>query len=176
MKLLGAILAGGKAQRFGSDKAHAEFRGRPLVDHVAAALAPYCDDVILCGRPDEGGAPDLPEPGLGPLGGLNGALHAAAERGFARVLIAPCDTPLLPGPLLESLVAGEGSGFVAQLPVLGIWESRLGPLCDSYLAGGSRASMRAWAAHVGARAIDWEFPIPNINSCDDLSGLTGFFP
>jgi molybdenum cofactor guanylyltransferase len=176
VKLLGAILAGGQARRFGSDKARVEFEGRALIDHVAAALAPHCDGVILCGRTGEGGVPDRPEAGRGPLGGLNAALHAAAERGFDRVLVAPCDTPLLPAPLLAQLAASADSCFVAQLPVLGIWESAHASRCDAYVAAGGRMSMRGWAAHIAARAIDWEAPIANINSCDDLAGLTGFFP
>jgi len=176
MKLLGAILAGGEARRFGSDKALARLDGRALIDHVAAQLAPHCDGLILCGRAGEGGVPDRPKGGLGPLGGLNAALHAAAGWGAARVLLAPCDTPVLPQPLLALLAASEGSCFVAQLPVLGIWEAALAPMCDAYLAAGERASMKAWAAHAGAVAIDWAPPIANINSPDDLSGLTGFFP
>ena len=176
MKPLGAILAGGQGRRFGSDKALAALDGRALADHVAAALAPHCDGVILCGRAGEGAIPDRPASGLGPLGGVNAALHEAAERDMARVLVAPCDTPLLPAVLLQALVASDGSCFVAQLPVLGIWDAGLAPLCDAYIASGARASMKAWAAHAGATAIDWGAPIPNINSCDDLSRVTGFFP
>lgn len=176
MKPLGAILAGGAARRFGSDKAQAEWNGRPLLDHVADALAPHCAAVLLCGSGREGGIPDRPEPGRGPLGGLNAALHAAAARGYARVLVAPCDTPLLTAPLLAHLAGRPGSCFVASLPVLGLWDSALAPSCDAYLASGGRASMKGWAAHVGAEAIDWPDAIPNINSCEDLAGLTGFFP
>lgn len=176
MKPLGAILAGGQARRFGSDKALAELDGRTLIDHVAAQLAPHCDGLLLCGRSGAGGIPDRPEAGRGPLGGLNAALHAAAARGVARVLLAPCDTPLLPQALLAALVSGGGSRFVASLPVLGIWDVSLAPICDAYLAAGGRASMQAWAAHAGAEAILWPAPIANINSRADLSGLTGFFP
>ncbi|WP_313534507.1 molybdenum cofactor guanylyltransferase [Sphingomonas sp.] len=176
MRPLGAILAGGQARRFGADKALASLDGRALLDHVAAALAPHCEGVILCGRAGAGGIPDRPAPGLGPLGGLNAALHAAAQRGTARVLVAPCDTPLLPLALLEALIARTGSSFVAQLPVLGLWDTALAPACDAYIASGARASMRAWADHAGAEAIDWEGPIPNINSANDLSRVTGFFP
>lgn len=176
MKPLGAILAGGQARRFGSDKALAQWQGRRLVDHVAVALAPHCAEVILCGSGREGGVPDRPAAGRGPLGGLNAALHAAAARGHSHVLVAPCDTPMLPASLLAHLAAQQDSCFLASLPVLGLWASALAPMCDAYLAGEGRSSMRAWASHAGARAIDWPEAIPNINSCDDLAGLTGFFP
>lgn len=176
MKPLGAILAGGAARRFGSDKALAEWRGQQLIDHVRAALAPHCDAVLVCGRPGADAVPDRPAAGQGPLGGLNAALHAAADLGYRQVLVAPCDTPDLPAALLATLAAGGSSAFVAELPVLGIWQADLAPRCDAYLRGTGRRSMRAWGEHVGARAIDWPKPIANINSIDDLAGLTGFFP
>lgn len=176
MRPLGAILAGGAAQRFGSDKALAAWQGQTLIDHVRGALARHCDAVLLCGRAGEDGVPDRPEAGRGPLGGLNAALHAGAARGYDRVLVAPCDTPALPEALLAELAASADSAIVGALPVLGLWETALAPVCDAYLAGGGRASMRAWAAHAGARTIDWPTPIANINSRDDLAGLTGFFP
>ncbi|HSF13587.1 MAG TPA: NTP transferase domain-containing protein, partial [Erythrobacter sp.] len=49
-KLLGAILAGGQARRFGSDKAQALYQGARLIDRVASALAAQCESVIVCGR------------------------------------------------------------------------------------------------------------------------------
>ncbi|WP_010543397.1 molybdenum cofactor guanylyltransferase [Sphingomonas elodea] len=173
---LGAILAGGAASRFGSDKALAEWEGLRLIDHVRIALLPHCSGVVLCGRDGADGVPDRPAGGRGPLGGLNAALHAAAARGLSRVLVAPCDTPLLPAPLLALLAEHAGPAYVAQLPVLGIWEAALAPRCDAYLSGGGRSSMRGWASHIGATAIDWPQSIANINSRDDLAGLTGFFP
>lgn len=176
MKPLGAILAGGASRRFGADKAMALLAGRPLIAHVRTALAPHCRAVILCGRDGEDGVPDRPAGGRGPLAGLNAALHAAVQRGDSAVLVAPCDTPLLPAALLARLAEHAGPAYVAQLPVLGIWPAALAPDCDRYLAAGKRASMRAWAERVGAIAIDWSDRIPNINSGDDLTGLTGFFP
>ena len=48
--ILGAIMAGGAASRFGSDKALALFEGRPLIDHVAQALADQAAAVIVVGH------------------------------------------------------------------------------------------------------------------------------
>ncbi|HEX5645184.1 MAG TPA: NTP transferase domain-containing protein, partial [Erythrobacter sp.] len=39
LKLLGAIIAGGQARRFGSDKAYARYHGQRLIDLVGRALA-----------------------------------------------------------------------------------------------------------------------------------------
>ena len=48
--LLGAVLAGGRSRRFGSDKAMALHHGKPLLAHAAEALAQHTQAVILCGR------------------------------------------------------------------------------------------------------------------------------
>ncbi|MEO0905898.1 MAG: molybdenum cofactor guanylyltransferase [Pseudomonadota bacterium] len=103
--LLGAILAGGQARRFGADKAHAIYRDQRLIDQVAAALQAQCERVIVCGRSEPGftAIPDAPRPDLGPLGGLNAALAYAARQGFAYVLSAGVDAPDLPHDMARLL-------------------------------------------------------------------------
>jgi len=95
LRVLGAILAGGQARRFGSDKAHALYKGTRLIDHVAASLGAQCERLIVVGRneADFTCIPDRPEPGLGPLGGLNAALHYAQDNGIDQVLSAGVDIP-----------------------------------------------------------------------------------
>ncbi len=44
----GIILAGGKAERFGSDKALAELNGEVLIKHVHSALSESVDRVFIC--------------------------------------------------------------------------------------------------------------------------------
>src|SRR3546814_13961187 len=77
MRLLGAVLAGGRSSRFGSDKALAMLDGRTLLDHAAAALGAHVETVVICGRhvPGMTGLADRPAADMGPLGGLNAALH-----------------------------------------------------------------------------------------------------
>lgn len=174
--LLGAILAGGEARRFGADKAMALLAGRPLIDHVRAALAPHCAQIVLCGREGEGAIPDRPAPGLGPLGGLNAALHCAREQGFAAVLSAPCDTPVLPAALMTRLAEHSHGAMVAELPVLGIWPVALAPLLDRHLADTADRSMRGWARVAGVECIAAGQNLTNVNFPDDLRRLSGFFP
>ena len=134
--ILGAIMAGGAASRFGSDKALALFEGRPLIDHVAQALADQAAAVIVVGRTHGTltSVADRPAPGIGPLGALAGALAWARNHGFAAVLSAPCDVPLLPADLARRL-AGEGPAYVEGLPVVGHWPSSLADHLQDWLAG-----------------------------------------
>ena len=47
MRRLGAIIAGGKATRFGSDKAAASLNGTALIEHVADGLRDQVDKLIV---------------------------------------------------------------------------------------------------------------------------------
>lgn len=170
--ILGAVLAGGQSRRFGSDKAVALWRGRPLLDHACSLAAQVADAVVICGR-EQGPVPaigDRPAGGRGPLGGLNAALHFARAHGHARVLSIPCDTPTIAVDRLRELVAATGPTYLATAPVIGCWPSTLADALDHFLATDERCSMRGWAASVGAVAIACE-AVPNINAPRDLTAL-----
>ncbi len=170
-RILGAILAGGEAQRFGSDKALALFEGKALIDHVAAALARQCDAIVVVGRSYGAvqSVADRPHTGLGPLGALAGALHWAAHEGFDTVLTAPCDAPILPEDLLARL--GAGPAYVQGLPVLGLWPSALSAHLDQWLARDQSRAVRHWAAAVEAQAIALDVMPSNVNTPEDLRAL-----
>jgi molybdopterin-guanine dinucleotide biosynthesis protein A len=167
--ILGAILAGGQARRFGSDKAQALYEGVRLIDRVADALAAQCDAVVVCGRDEPGFAciPDWPEAGLGPLGGLAAALRHAEAGGFAHVLSAGVDVPDLPHDLAATL-AGDGAAIVESQPVVGLWPAAAARALADFIAGGGRSLYR-FADHVGARRIDLAHPLMNVNRPEDLA-------
>jgi molybdenum cofactor guanylyltransferase len=98
-----AILAGGKSQRMGRDKAFLPFLGRPLIYRVMDGLTALTDDLlVIAPRTDEYLAlgvrivPDL-LPGRGPLGGLYTALASASH---PLVAVVPCDAPFISPDLL----------------------------------------------------------------------------
>jgi molybdopterin-guanine dinucleotide biosynthesis protein A len=98
-----AILAGGKSQRMGRDKAFLPFLGRPLIHRVMDRLMALTDDLLLVApRTDDYLAlgvrlvPDLLS-GRGSLGGLYTALVAASH---PLVAVVPCDTPFISPSLL----------------------------------------------------------------------------
>lgn len=170
MQILGAVLAGGRSSRFGSDKAMALMRdGRTLLDHAMAGLALHVAHIVICGRTD--GLPDRPAPDMGPLGGLNAALHHAAAHGFTGVLTTGCDMPLYPAPLPLPLL-GEDPAILEGQPLIGWWPASLAPELDKYLAEDNNRAIFGWIERIGARRVALPgLVLPNINRPQDLDAL-----
>ncbi|MEL7217955.1 MAG: molybdenum cofactor guanylyltransferase, partial [Pseudomonadota bacterium] len=168
LEILGAILAGGQARRFGSDKAHALHQGRRLIDQVADALGSQSTALIVCGReePGYGCIPDKPEKNIGPLGGLNAALQFAEEHGFTHVLSAGVDAPNVPSDLASQL-SGDGASIVSDQPVIGLWPVAIAADLAEFIDEGGRA-LYGFADRVGARQVTIDPPLLNINRPDDL--------
>lgn len=169
-RILGAVLAGGRSSRFGSDKALAIMPdGRSLLDHAIAGLAPHVAQVVICGR--AGGLPDRPAPDMGPLGGLNAALHHACSHDFAGVLTTGCDMPVYPADLPAALV-GDGAAILKGQQLLGWWPATLANALDAHLAEDNNRSIRRWLDRIGARVVDRPgLVLPNVNRPEDLAGL-----
>lgn len=170
--ILGAILAGGRATRFGGDKALARWHAATLLDHALASLRPHVAALIAVGRRHAPVAttPDLPAADLGPLGGIAGALGYARDHGFDAVLTGACDTPLVPAALIEALLSTE-SGYAAEAPVIGIWPVALADPLLAHLAGNGDRSIRRWAAMAGVPALLPGVTVANVNTPEDLARL-----
>lgn len=171
MKVLGAILAGGKSSRFGSDKAMAIIDGQPLIAHVARSLMAQCDAVAVVGRTQSGYhcVPDWPRPDMGPLAGLAGALHYAADAGFEYVLSAGVDNIGIPNDLRDRL--NPAPAYAIEQPVIGLWPVTAIPVIDAILNSDDRHSMMHFAEKTGARGIELPTPPTNINTLDDFYAI-----
>ncbi|MDE1915144.1 MAG: molybdenum cofactor guanylyltransferase [Sphingomonadales bacterium] len=173
MRILGAVLAGGQSSRFGSDKAQAMLDGVSLLDHAVAALAPYCTRVVVCGRhdPRHHTLADRPAPGLGPLGGLNAALHLALEQDYAGVLVTGCDMPCFPEALACALI-GKDAAVLDGQHLAAWWPASLAPLLDDHLAHSRSRALRGWMDLVSPRVVRLpDLAMPNINHPEDLAAL-----
>ena len=110
---IGAVLAGGRGSRMGQDKAGVQFRGRPLLDHVAAALVSAGLEVVVVGREEPIGeyaaVRDLPGFGGGPAVGL---LSAFAHHPGRDVFLAAVDQPLLRAETVRGLVDTPGDAVI----------------------------------------------------------------
>jgi molybdopterin-guanine dinucleotide biosynthesis protein A len=131
---MGAVLAGGQSQRFGSDKAAATLGGKTLVERAAETLACVFDEVVVVSSRDTpaGGwtrVADL-RPGEGPLAGIEAALRYATERGLEGAFVLACDLPLVDAGTVRAIVAAVGNGCAAAPRREGEpgWE----PLCAAY--------------------------------------------
>jgi molybdenum cofactor guanylyltransferase len=127
------VLVGGRSSRMGRDKALLPYRGRPLAQWIAAAVAESAGNVTLIGSPQlySGvGYPVISDlfPGEGPLGGILTALrHSNAEWN----LIVACDMPEIDaGLLIRLLDAARQFEADALLPVTS--EGPPQPLCAVY--------------------------------------------
>jgi len=171
--LLGCVLAGGQSTRFGSDKALATLNGRTLLDHSVLWLESHCGAVIAAGRDDARVlcVPDWPESGLGPLGGLAGALRHAAGHGHDALLTIGVDSLGLPDDL-PALLAPGPSCLSAQ-PVVGLWPVAVLGVLEEILTGGERRSMIHFAERCGARLVDTPSTPANVNTPEDLARLIG---
>jgi molybdenum cofactor guanylyltransferase len=112
------ILAGGEGKRVGGvDKGLLEYRGKPLIEHVIEKLSLQVDDIVISANRNieryqqycNKVIPDQSEQYLGPLAGINAALpHCRHDM----VLVVACDTPFIPGDIIDKLLSHR-----AHLPV-----------------------------------------------------------
>jgi molybdenum cofactor guanylyltransferase len=175
MRLLGAILAGGASSRFGSDKASAIVGDTALLDHVAQSLRPQVDHLVVAGRdwPGLTQVNDLPCAGLGPLGGLAGALGYANEQGFDAVLTCGCDVLGLPHDLVARLAPAPA--IIDDLPILGLWPVELLNPLLSWLEVRSNRSVFRFANHIEASRRP-ALRLSNINHPQDLEAIRAVLP
>jgi molybdopterin-guanine dinucleotide biosynthesis protein A len=113
-----AVLAGGRAQRLGGDKALAVLGGEPLIERpLAAAREAALEAIVIAKRGTR--LPSLservlhePERPRHPLCGVIVALELAAARSPAPAVITlACDMPFLTGPLLGWLASLDGAAM-----------------------------------------------------------------
>ena len=165
--ITGLVLAGGLARRMGGiDKGLVDLGGKPMIEHVLAALRPQVGRLLInANRNLEAyarfGVPvvtDTFEGFQGPLAGIYSGL-AVVETPY--LLTAPCDSPLLAPDLAACMVraldAEQADLAVAhdgqrQQPVFLLLRRELAPDLQAYLAGGDRKIDLWFARHRVANA------------------------
>jgi molybdenum cofactor guanylyltransferase len=149
MERAGFVLSGGRSSRMGHDKALLPFKGRTLVEYVAAEVRAVAGHVTLIGDPGKYsnfGYPLIQDifPGCGPLAGIHAALSVSKAEWN---LIVACDMPEVTAEFLATLIeraeAGNADAVVPAGPS-GLPE----PLCAAYRLRGASAVARALAAGI----------------------------
>lgn len=171
MKVLGALLAGGKSERFGSDKAFAMYQGQYLIDHAIGLLKPQCDAMVICGRRYKEYQSINDDPaGYGPIGAINAALKYAKGHSFDAIISFPCDTIMGDTIMGDTIMGdtitadthetsaenvywfdGESAAYFIDQPVIGYWSCALSDVLEDWLQKQKRRSMRAWIEYIGSK-------------------------
>jgi molybdopterin-guanine dinucleotide biosynthesis protein A len=169
--ITGLILAGGAGRRVGGvDKGLLPWRDTFLAAQVAQCLRPQVSDLLLsCNRNRTGYAgladitvTDTRENYQGPLAGIEAAIPHT-KGGI--LIVAPCDTPLLPPDLVERLVsalrAGDGRTQVSYARdgqrdhyLCAAIRTGILPGLPRFLDSGQRA-VRHWYAQQRCCAVDF---------------------
>lgn len=188
--LRGLVLAGGRSERLGRDKAAVEIDGTTLLARAVAALGAVAGDVRVAVRGDQfadrlrGCFRLLADAGEG-IGPAAGILAAHAAEPAAAWLVLACDMPLAGPAVLRALVAARDparAGTAFRAPSDGLPE----PLCAIYepatlaafrrhVAAGGSPSPRGWLAAAHPLLLDAPAPgaLGSINTPEDLEHLVG---
>jgi len=118
MEITAAILCGGQSSRMGRLKEGVPMPdGRPMIEHVLAAVEPVASEVLFVGACHGWTIPDVPRyrrvddkyPGEGPLGALVTILEQCSTN---KMLVVPCDQPILTVQLIKKLSATKTDSVV----------------------------------------------------------------
>jgi molybdenum cofactor guanylyltransferase len=187
-EITAVILAGGLARRMGGqDKGLITLNGRPMIEHVIAALTPQVGTLLINANRNletyRGyGYPvieDMMGDYFGPLVGMASGVQAAAT---PYLLTVPCDSPFVHPALAEILfraleedqaeisVAHDGT---RMQPVFALLRRELLPDLLVYLKNGGR-KIDTWYAQHRLTLVDfsnWPDTFLNINTADDRIDL-----
>lgn len=117
--ITGVILAGGRSERFGGNKAFAAFQGVPFIERVVRVMKSIFENLlIVTNTPQDYNRLGLPiltdiEPYKGPLGGIVTALqHSPTDR----IFVVACDMPILDPKVIAQIIE-KANGFDAAVPI-----------------------------------------------------------
>lgn len=187
MKILGAVIAGGRSTRMGSEKALILLDGVSLMERALSRLRFQVQDMAINANGDASrfAAFNLPVvadelAGVGtPLAGIHAMLSHGQALGFDAVVTVPSDTPFLPLDLVSKLVAaGEHTGAAIARSggqdhyLTGIWTTAMAKPLERLIREENLHRVQDLATRARAERAVWPAlphdPFFNINSPDDL--------
>ena len=187
--ILGAVLAGGKSQRFGEDKSQVKLNGKLLIDYILSEIIDEFKEILIVSN-NQIKFKNYENISLindfkkdqGPLGGVLSAMKWAKEKNnkYKWISTFPVDTPFFKKEILQKFLSEINSKesklfFIksnnTRHNIFGIWSIDLMKKLEDDLNKGQR-KVEFWANSVGVKIINMEFknkdPFFNINTKEDL--------
>lgn len=178
------ILAGGRSQRMGRDKATVKIHGNRMIDHMIDRFQDCQLPIVLSASQNYGTGleyvSDDPNAPQGPVGAITSLCEYFLERkpfvrGFFTV---PIDAPYAPLDLLEKLGALRSCAIASsndQLhPVFAYWDCKTVQSIDVTENYDSKNPSLRWLAKIcGAKIVNWrnDSGFININTPEDLLAI-----
>ena len=188
--ILAVVLAGGKSQRFGSDKSQVKLGNKMLIDYILTEIIDlYREILIVTNEPIKylnsnkiSITSDIKK-GLGPLGGVFTAMKWAKDnkKNYEWISTFPTDTPFFKKEHLNKFykeINLEKSDLFFMKSknmrhnIFGLWSIELFQRLELALDKGDR-KVEHWANEIGVKTIDFEHennkdPFFNINTEKEL--------
>jgi molybdopterin-guanine dinucleotide biosynthesis protein A len=188
MKIIGAIIAGGRSSRMGGrEKAFLELASKPVILHVIEQIEPQVDQLVINanGEParfSEFGLeviPDVLTSLTTPLAGLHAALKFTKSVAAEVLVTVPSDTPFLPFNLVAKLLEKalvRGAAIAAsgdhEHYIIGAWKADLLDDLESAIARDNVFRVKDWANRASAQKVEWPVepydPFFNLNAPEEL--------
>ncbi len=183
--LNGLVLAGGKSQRMGQDKALLDYHGMPQQEHLYQLLSECCADTFLSLRPEQDEPPFEVSvirdtfTGLGPMGAILSAFRQAPDSAW---LVVAVDLPLVDAAVLDELIGQRNPSKVATAfhnpatdfpePLIAIWEPRAYPVLLQFLAQGYSCPRKVLInSDMESVEIDNPIVLRNANRPEDVEAI-----
>lgn len=188
MKIIGAIIAGGKSSRMGTrEKAFLELGGKSILSRVIDRFGSQVEQLVINANGDlkrftEFGleiVPDVIKQLTTPLSGLHAALSFARDTKADVLVTVPSDTPFLPADLvacfMKKMIA-SGAAIASSGDhdhyIIGAWKTELLDDLDRAIAKDGLFRVKDWAHRASAQTVEWPVepydPFFNVNTPEDL--------
>ncbi|WHO71163.1 molybdenum cofactor guanylyltransferase MobA [Rhizobium sp. BT03] len=187
--IAGVVLAGGRSQRMGHDKAAAMLGTESLLRHVLTRLSQQVVPVAINADTAAEDVPVVPDlfPGkAGPLAGIHAAMrYAAGLPAITHVVTVSVDCPFFPTDLVARLAAAlERPSQIAiaasegrSHPVFGLWPATLAADLEAWIVTDEKRRVRDFLLRHDVTEVSFPLhptraslldPFFNINTPDDL--------
>ena len=187
--ILGALLAGGKSQRFGEDKSQVKLGDKLLIDYILSEIIEEFNEILVVSNSsinfkhsEKILVIEDVKKNLGPLGGVLTAMKWIKNnnKDYKWISSFPADTPFFKRSILQKFLQDiqldESKLFFIKSNntrhnIFGLWSIDLMDKLEEDLNKGER-KVEVWANSIGVKTINIEFqnedPFFNINTKEDL--------